>query len=168
MVKGLLIPFPTRPASPGMTPLCVMGAFIRLSCLRTARRVTEKPDVSYTKKVIAIQMKRMLRSLAPFAFGWGVLMLAQPASARTQDDCEAIKDWHAYNLCLSSFGPRLGQRAAVTGPAAADPERRVYGRKRQAARGSVAAVPGLNVQRIAGGRMRATFDVAGPRRAMVR
>lgn len=116
----------------------------------------------------AIQLKRPLRSLALLALGWGLMALPAPAVARTLEDCESIKDWHAYNLCLSSFGPRRGQRAAATGPAATDPEKRVYGRKRQAGRGSVAAAPGLSVQRIAGGRMRATFDVAGPRRATIR
>jgi len=40
------------------------------------------------------------------------LLLAAPAVAapRSIDDCEAIKDANAYNLCLASFGPTRGQR----------------------------------------------------------
>ncbi len=43
------------------------------------------------------------------------LILAAPASAgpRKIDDCEAIKDANAYNLCLASFGPTRGQHGAT-------------------------------------------------------
>ncbi|MGL4439141.1 MAG: hypothetical protein ACRCUE_07715 [Bosea sp. (in: a-proteobacteria)] len=92
----------------------------------------------------------------------GVMMTA-PSSARSLDDCEKIKDWHAYNTCLASFGPRRGQRSVSNQPQAAGPEGRVYGRSKQVQRRAI--VPGLNVQRVSGGRVRATFDVSGPRRA---
>lgn len=35
------------------------------------------------------------------------------AGPRTIDDCEAIKDPGAYNLCLASFGPVRGQHGAT-------------------------------------------------------
>lgn len=40
--------------------------------------------------------------------------LTAPALAgpRKIDDCEAIKDANAYNLCLASFGPMRGQHGA--------------------------------------------------------
>lgn len=43
------------------------------------------------------------------------LILSPPALAgpRTIDDCEAIKDAGAYNLCLASFGPVRGQHGAT-------------------------------------------------------
>lgn len=90
------------------------------------------------------------------------LLAAQPAAARTVDDCEKIRDWHAYNTCLASFGPRRGQRNVSNQPQAAGPEGRVYGRSKQVQRRAI--VPGLNVQRVSGGRVRATFDVSAPRR----
>lgn len=88
---------------------------------------------------------------------------AAPANARTVEDCEKIRDWHAYNTCLASFGPRRGQRG-FRGSAAEDPENRGVRSLRQ--RGAPrAVVPGLsNVQRVKGGRVRATFEVGGPRR----
>ncbi|WP_051134420.1 hypothetical protein [Methylocystis sp. ATCC 49242] len=50
-------------------------------------------------------MRRLLPLLAAF-------LLTAPAGAapRTIDDCEAIKEADAYNLCLASFGPTRGQR----------------------------------------------------------
>jgi hypothetical protein len=95
--------------------------------------------------------------------GCFALLLAQPVAARTLDDCEKIKDWHAYNTCLASFGPRRGQRNVSNQPRAEGPEGRVYGRSKQAQRRAI--VPGLNVQRVGGGRVRASFDVSAPRRA---
>ena len=88
--------------------------------------------------------------------------LSQPAQARTLADCEKISDWHAYNLCLSSFGPARGQRAAAG--RASDPESRVYGRRQGVRRG----VPGVVVQRAGPGRVRASFDVGAPRRSSPR
>ena len=43
------------------------------------------------------------------------LLVAAPAAAgpRTINDCEAIKDPGAYNLCLASFGPVRGQHGAT-------------------------------------------------------
>jgi hypothetical protein len=90
------------------------------------------------------------------------LATSAPAQARTLEDCETIKDWHAYNTCLAAFGPRRGQRAVTGQPQAKDAESRVYRGRKQTARRSV---PGLNVQRAAGGRVRATFDISAPRRA---
>ena len=94
------------------------------------------------------------------------LMLAHapPAHARTLEDCEKIRDWHAYNLCLSSFGPRRGQRAVTGQPRAEEPEHRVYGRGGRVEQGRRALAPGLSVQRVKGGRVRATFDVGAPAR----
>lgn len=42
------------------------------------------------------------------------LFIATPvfAGPRTIDDCEAIKEPNAYNLCLASFGPMRGQHGA--------------------------------------------------------
>ena len=99
-----------------------------------------------------------------------VIAHAAPVSSRTLDDCEKIKDWHAYNTCLASFGPRRGQRAVTGQPQAEGPEGRVYGRGgKQAARsGAGRGASGLVVQRRAGGRVRATFDVSAPRRASTR
>jgi hypothetical protein len=99
------------------------------------------------------------------------LLLVEPAGARSLDDCEKIKDWHAYNTCLASFGPRRGQRNVANQPQAAGPEGRVYGRSRQAQRRAIVPglnVPGANVQRVSGGRVRATFDIGGPGRARAR
>lgn len=96
-------------------------------------------------------------------FAVAAVLVAHPVGARTLDDCEKIKDWHAYNTCLASFGPRRGQRSATAQPQAAGPEGRVYGRSRVVQRRAI--VPGLNVQRVNGGRMRATFDISAPRRA---
>jgi hypothetical protein len=43
------------------------------------------------------------------------LCAAAPAAAapRTINDCEAIKEPNAYNLCLASFGPVRGQHGAT-------------------------------------------------------
>jgi hypothetical protein len=99
--------------------------------------------------------------LAALALGACVALGSADLEARTLADCEAIRDWHAYNLCLSSFGPRRGQRAVAGQPRAEGPEGRVYGRKATTARGG----QGMAVQRIGGGRVRASFDVSAPRRA---
>lgn len=56
-------------------------------------------------------MKQAIAALAAFA----ALGLCAPARAepRKIDDCEAIKDPSAYNLCLASFGPMRGQHGAT-------------------------------------------------------
>ncbi len=43
-----------------------------------------------------------------------LLLLATPAAGtpRRIEDCEAIKDASAYNLCLASFGPTRGDHGA--------------------------------------------------------
>jgi hypothetical protein len=86
----------------------------------------------------------------------------QAAAARTLEDCEKIRDWHAYNTCLASFGPRRGQRAVSNQPRAEGPEGRVYGRRVGAAQSARRGPRGLVVQRSASGRVRATFDIGGP------
>ncbi len=42
----------------------------------------------------------------------GALTAPALAGPRKIDDCEAIKDPNAYNLCLASFGPMRGQHGA--------------------------------------------------------
>jgi hypothetical protein len=89
---------------------------------------------------------RMLVSLIA-----GVLLsvgLAEAPAARTLDDCESIKDWHAYNLCLSSFGPRRGQRSASR-----PPRNQAAITSRGGSRREVS--PAIAVQRVKGGRVRA-------------
>ncbi len=88
--------------------------------------------------------------------------LPAPAHARSVEDCEKIKDWHAYNTCLASFGPRRGQRVVTGQPQAEGPEGRVYGGRRVGASGVRSGPAGLNVQRAANGRVRATFDIGAP------
>jgi hypothetical protein len=92
------------------------------------------------------------------------LGLAMPgaAQARSPEDCEKLTNWHAYNTCLASFGPRRGQRVTSGQPQAADPEQR--GRRSASGRAAARPTPGLSVQRISGGRVRATLDVTAPRR----
>jgi hypothetical protein len=85
---------------------------------------------------------------------------AQAAPARALADCEKLTNWHAYNTCLASFGPRRGQRAARGQPPADGAEARVDRRAPSARRGA----PGMVVQRVQGGRVRASFDVGAPRR----
>lgn len=55
-----------------------------------------------------------------------LIALASPALAapRTIDDCEAIKDPNAYNLCLASFGPVRGQHGANYPGVASEGDRR--------------------------------------------
>ena len=111
---------------------------------------------------------RLNLSLVLALFAW--LAAAPPAAARTLQDCEAIKDWHAYNLCLSSFGPRRGQASQTVagrqGEGAA--EARVYGRKVQRAASARRGPRGLAVQRVGSGRVRATFIVGGASRSPAR
>jgi hypothetical protein len=54
------------------------------------------------------------------------LLIALPAAAfaqgapRSIEDCERIKVDLAYNQCLASFGPKMGERAPGGGPVAED------------------------------------------------
>jgi hypothetical protein len=84
------------------------------------------------------------------------------AEARSVDDCEKLKDWHAYNTCLASFGPRRGQRVVTGQPQAEGPEGRVYGGRRDGTAAARRAPGGLVVQRTANGRVRASFDLTAP------
>lgn len=67
---------------------------------------------------------------------WPVAALAQPSSLA---DCERIKNDHAYNQCLASFGPKQGERPAREeadqdeGPTVRSPTPRRRGGGRQSA-----------------------------------
>lgn len=82
------------------------------------------------------------------------LFLLAPLSAAAQSpssigDCEKIKNDMAYNQCLASFGPKVGQRAPRVG-IGQDPE------------SSVAETPSPGRTRVVRGRrgrQTATFDV---------
>lgn len=77
----------------------------------------------------------LLRRDAPRnnGFRWTLLalLLASPALAapRSIDDCEAIKDPSAYNLCLASFGPVRGQHGATYPGVASEGEKSGGGAK---------------------------------------
>ena len=123
--------------------------------------------LSYRVILHRFAMHRAILLLACIATAW--LAAPQGARAQSQADCETITNWHAYNTCLASFGPRRGQRATGTQPRAEEAERTVYGRRGAATRSAVRVGPrGLSVQRVSGGRVRATFDVSGPRRVVRR
>jgi hypothetical protein len=94
----------------------------------------------------------------------GLWLAIAPASAapRSLADCEKLTNWHAYNTCLASFGPRRGQRVSSGQPQAVDPEQR--GRRSSARSATSRPTPGLSVQRISGGRVRATLDITPRRR----
>ncbi|RTL80325.1 MAG: hypothetical protein EKK29_19570 [Hyphomicrobiales bacterium] len=89
------------------------------------------------------------------------LILAAPASAgpRTIDDCEAIKDANAYNLCLASFGPTRGQHGASYPGVASEGEKggeKASGGKRATGRHGSPRSAGASMSR-AGGRVRMEF-----------
>lgn len=143
--------------------------------MRAGRRLQPRQTSSYTCEALPIRRsggrRHSMRTGVAILAGLLIFAVqAGPATARSLDDCEKIKDWHAYNTCLASFGPRRGQRTVTGQPQADGPEGRVYGRgaKQAERRAAGRAVPGLSVQRVAGGRVRATFDVSGPRRASTR
>lgn len=81
-----------------------------------------------------------------------LLLSVVPAMAapRSVDDCEAIREPLAYNQCLASFGPRVGER------------RRVEGAGRAAPAASVARRGGVRVTR--DGRKTMSFEVVSGRR----
>lgn len=84
------------------------------------------------------------------------LLLAAPAFAgpRSIDDCEAIKEANAYNLCLASFGPMRGQRGATYPGVASEG----VGKKAGAAsHGGGSHVHDAGVAHLHGGRMRMEF-----------
>ena len=83
------------------------------------------------------------------------VFLLAPLSAAAQSprsiaDCERVKNDLAYNQCLASFGPKVGQRAPRVG-VGQDPE------------SSVAETPSRGRTRVVrgrrGGRQSASFDV---------
>jgi hypothetical protein len=82
------------------------------------------------------------------------LLLLAPLSAAAQSpgsigDCEKIKNDMAYNQCLASFGPKVGQRAPRVG-IGQDPETSV---SESPSRGRTQVVRGRR------GRQTATFTV---------
>jgi len=103
----------------------------------------------------------------PRAFRLAVLLaslLTQTAYAgpRTIDDCEAIKEPNAYNLCLASFGPMRGQHGAsypgVASEGAKGGSGKAASRSVGAARGAAASRGyGAAVARTTGGRVRMEF-----------
>lgn len=90
------------------------------------------------------------------------LLIWTPALAgpRTINDCEAIKDANAYNLCLASFGPMRGQHGATYPGVASEGEKRggavSGGGRRTAARQTGPA--GAHMSRGGGGRVRMEFS----------
>ena len=99
------------------------------------------------------------------------LLLAAPAVAgpRNINDCEAIKDANAYNLCLASFGPMRGQHGANYPGVAAEggkggaaaPGKGFAGGGKAAHRGGHAHTYGAGVSRGHGGRVRMEFSPGG-------
>src|SRR3954470_15876764 len=90
-------------------------------------------------------MKRIVLGvlwLLPFAAA------AQPAP-KSIADCERIKNDMAYNQCLASFGPKMGERAPRV-QVGEDPESSVVERR---------ATPGRQAVRGPRGRQSMSFDV---------
>ena len=83
------------------------------------------------------------------------VLLAAPLSAAAQSkpgsiaDCERIKNDMAYNQCLASFGPKMGERAPRV-QVGEDPESSVVERR---------ATPGRQAVRGPRGRQSMSFDV---------
>lgn len=108
--------------------------------------------------------KRRARLAPKFAFA--ALLFAGPALAapRAIDDCEAIKDPSAYNLCLASFGPVRGQHGASYPGVAAEGERggggaaaKVHGSSSAARHASAGLGRGAAVSHGHAGRVRMEF-----------
>jgi hypothetical protein len=83
---------------------------------------------------------------------WAPVAVAAP---RTIDDCEAIKEASAYNLCLASFGPTRGQHGA-TYPGVASEGAKGAPDRRDAPR-AAAHGPSAQVARSHNGRIRMVF-----------
>ncbi|MBM3607667.1 MAG: hypothetical protein FJX29_04305 [Alphaproteobacteria bacterium] len=78
---------------------------------------------------------------------------APPAFAQAGRNCDAIKDAHAFNLCLASQGPRRGVRAAPPpGAAPARPSARRGGARVQ--RSGPRLRGGITISRTSSGRVR--------------
>ena len=83
--------------------------------------------------------------------------MAQPAP-KSIADCEKIKGDLAYNQCLASFGPKMGERAprgATAAPADSDDEPVARGRRGRSA--------GYARR---GGRQRAVFEIGRSRQSL--
>ncbi len=83
---------------------------------KTRHRHCERRDAIQNPRQAPGLLRRCVPRNGVFPLAWvvGVALAATPALAapRTIDDCEAIKDPNAYNLCLASFGPVRGQHGA--------------------------------------------------------
>ncbi|MCX7900309.1 MAG: hypothetical protein N2444_09555 [Methylocystis sp.] len=88
-------------------------------------------------------------------------MLGFPCSAnaapRNIDDCEAIKEANAYNLCLASFGPSRGQRVKTYPGAAKSVTGRPQGAGAKHGSRPVPRFAGAQIARGRGGRVRMEF-----------
>lgn len=88
------------------------------------------------------------------------------AGPRSIDDCEAIKEASAYNLCLASFGPVRGQHGASYPGVAAEGEKRSAAGKAAAGKSATTRRAGAalgyrgSVSRSHGGRIRMEFTPA--------
>ncbi|WP_363349735.1 hypothetical protein [Methylocystis echinoides] len=89
----------------------------------------------------------------------GALAPSAVAGPRTIDDCEAIKDPNAYNLCLASFGPMRGQHGASYPGVAAEGEKRGGGASRGGRRAAARHLgpAGASMNYSSGGRVRMEF-----------
>ena len=84
------------------------------------------------------------------------LAFAQPAP-KSIADCEKIKGDLAYNQCLASFGPKVGEHRSRGGYAPPDDEEPVVSHGRR----------GRSSYARRGGRQRAVFDIGGRSRLRV-
>jgi hypothetical protein len=91
-----------------------------------------------------------------------VVLLAFPVAAAAQPapksiaDCEKIKGDLAYNQCLASFGPKMGERHSRGVAAPADDDEPVVARGRRGRSGYARR----------GGRQRAVFEVGRGRQSL--
>jgi hypothetical protein len=92
-----------------------------------------------------------MKYLALAAFlAWPLAAAAQPAPGSIQD-CEKIKGDLAYNQCLATFGPKVGERRRASGAAPAEQDEPAV--ESSDRRGRYAYRRGRR------GRMQASFDI---------
>jgi hypothetical protein len=136
------------------------GAAVRLANLRPLVRHCERSEAIQSSGAAAGLRRRCAPRNDGFAWLFAAFLFAAPAAAapRTIDDCEAIKEANAYNLCLASFGPMRGQRGATYPGVASEGEKGSGGGKSGAARRTAAAHgDGRGVAHARGGRVRMEF-----------
>jgi hypothetical protein len=92
---------------------------------------------------------------------------ARPAAAQSIADCEKIDAPDAYNKCLASYGPKRGHSARLVQEPEGAAETPAATGGRAARRGPARAASGP-VQRRAGGRQFAIFEVGQPVRPSAR